>query len=223
MCLCTRVAIVALMSLLLPTSALAWGYGIYVEYLNADGWTKDDGTRVDLDNDGFAFGFEMDSSVALDRIFNYRLDAGIRYAEGEYDFPRDDDYDTIGIAAKNTFGFGLLRKKSVRLWVGPAIGIEINGRDADFTDHDAFEGRIGFGPELGVNFHTGKQVSIGLTAGYQYTWGFGTQTAEHYSDYYCSSSRYDCSDFPNFNSYEIREDIFSMKFSILLRTKGDAF
>jgi len=216
--------------LLLAGPARGWGFGGYLEYLHADGFTKDDGETVDLFNNGFALGFVMDTNVARDSLFNYRLNVGFRYATGQYDFERNDYYETRGFVLRNTFGFGVLRRERVRLWLGPAMDIELNDREANFTRHDAVEARIAFGPELGVNWHVSDRVSLGLTAGYHYTFGSGTQTKEDYDDEDTCPADEKAPpsicltlDLPDFNSYSIREHVVSVKLSVLFRTPGDVF
>ena len=217
-------------ALLAPAQATAVGFGGYLQYLHGDGYFRDDGESRDQYNNGFALGFAFDTNVAKDFLFNYRLTTGFRYATGENEFDRLDDYDTYGWVMEHSFGFRVWNDERMRVWAGPAFGWELDERDAEFTNHDAFEGRIGFGTDLGVNVHTGRRVSIGLRASYRYVFGLGTQTDEDFTD------DDDCPEddeaqptlcldlgLPNYNSYRIREHVVGVSLSIFFRTEGDVY
>jgi hypothetical protein len=138
--------------------AQANGYGVYFDYGNVFDAEVD---NFDYEEDQYGVGFSFDTNVATDRLFNYRLDAG--YQHVEQDFGSFGTADSDGLAIENTFGFGVLRRNDLRLWVGPGIRASF-----DFFDGtDSWDFGLGVGPTVGVNFHTGPNVSLGLSLGYQ--------------------------------------------------------
>lgn len=148
--------------------AHATGLGFYAEYGNVfDGKLENTVLGdVDYDEDHFGGGFSVDTNVAADRLFNYRLDVGYQHVEGDYGLYGKTDGD--GIVLDNAFGFGVLRNERVRVWLGPAVRFSFDFFDDVPVFDNVFKFGVGLGPEIGVNLHTGDLVSIGLTTGYQF-------------------------------------------------------
>lgn len=168
-----RTARSLLFSLMVPLlapapDALATGLGLYFEYGNVfDG--KLDHTiagDVDFDEDHFGGGFSVDTNVAQDRLFHYRLDVGYQHTDGSYGPFGSLNGD--GLVLHNAFGFGIVRNEHVRVWLGPAVRLSFDFFDDVPVFDDVFKFGVGLGPELGVNLHTGDLVSIGLSGGYQF-------------------------------------------------------
>lgn len=182
-------------------TALAGGYGFFLEYgrniaapgggiseeidyLNAEliyllgfGFPESDLLNL-LDRNEFAIGFSMDTNVAADRLFNYRLDFGFHRSMWVND---DDPLDRVlalalgrpsgssnGIMLNNVFGFGVLRTPAVRVWLGPAIRMNFDY----YGDGEAFDYQLGIGPQLGINFNMGSVFTIVLSSAYNYKWGW---------------------------------------------------
>jgi hypothetical protein len=159
-----RSVLVAILVLTSIQSAWAIGFGAYFEYGNVfDATLEDDGFDFDYDEDHFGAGLSVDTNVASDKLFNYRLDLG--YQRVEQDFHSGPGLDGDGLVLDNAFGFGVLRNENVRLWIGPGVRLSF-----DFFDSKGFDGfdfGIGAGPVIGLNIHTGDLVSLGVTGGYQ--------------------------------------------------------
>ncbi len=110
-----------LFTVLVPASAMAVGIGIYGElnrgYENYGGNLGGD-MKGSNDYTGGSGGIIIDTSVAKDRLFNYRF----RLGGGKTTLGKDT-YTDIGMV--HTFGVSpvRLRGDSVRFWFGPRIGI----------------------------------------------------------------------------------------------------
>jgi hypothetical protein len=72
-----------------------------------------------------------------------------------------------GFDMKHTFGFGIIRNSTLRLWAGPVIGLNFNAFLPDVGDNMYAVGG-GAGPAIGANFHLGENFSLGATFGYMY-------------------------------------------------------
>jgi len=112
------------------SSASALGLGVYYNQGWGDGEIEDDDWDSDYDwdyddDDGFNFKFDtesdyktrmigvmLDTNVARDSLFNYRLN--ISLDENEINFGRFKD-KLDGYVMDHTFGFGVLRNQNVRL------------------------------------------------------------------------------------------------------------
>ena len=66
--------------------------------------------------DTVGFEFVLDTAVARNTVFNYRLNLGYEKFES-----KDADLDMESIIVDNTFGFAAFRNKVVRLWLGPQV------------------------------------------------------------------------------------------------------
>jgi hypothetical protein len=179
-------------------TALAGGYGFFLEYgrniaapggdisaeldyLNAElinqfgfGFPESDVLDL-LDRNEFAIGFSMDTNVAADRLFNYRLDVGYHRSAWV-----DDLFATVsgfgssnGVMLNNVFGFGVLRTSAVRVWLGPAIRMNFDV----YPDAELFDYQLGVGPQLGINLNTGSVFTIVLSSAYNYKWGWFLDTS----------------------------------------------
>ena len=173
-----QVLVLSLMFILGISSASALGLGTYynlgwgdgeIEFDNDDDYYYHDDDKFDIDTDhrGRAIGFVLDTNVAKNALFNYRLNVAL----DTIDFGHGLELD--GCVMDHTFGFGVLRNKYVRLWIGPQINL------AYYEKHDFDLFGIGIGPAMGVNIHAGDFISFTVTSGYKYNFLFGS-----YDDYY---------------------------------------
>ncbi len=166
------------LSLLLtvPMVASAAGMGIYIpfniteneeiEYDNSTG-------TYDFEYEPSAgFGLAFDTNIGKDSLFNYRL--GLEYSQTKL-----DNIDGISLASGeeltkdkfnivNTFGFGVLRKEKVRLWVGPRINIQFeNGSySSSIATAEQSSVGVGLGLALGVNMNLSRVVSLAADLDY---------------------------------------------------------
>lgn len=154
---------VAAVLLCLSPAAFAGGFGPAFEY----GHTWGEFNDQDYEGDHAAVSFLYDSNVARDLLLNYRLQVGFLYG----DF--DDGSESYGVGIVNTLGFGVLRTRTTRLWVGPSLRIDVSDLDVDSAfghDPDITELEIGAGPQVGCNWHFNDRLSLTASFSYQYLW-----------------------------------------------------
>lgn len=168
------------------SSASALGLGAYYNTGWGDGEIEYDDTDITVDiepdHKTRAIGFVLDTNVAKDSVFNYRLNVSLDTIEFDSGFEAD------GYVMDHTFGFGVLRTQFVRLWIGPQINLAYYTDDYDhgynYYDDDDFDMfGFGVGPAIGVNFNPGDYVSFTVTSGYKYMLLFGSTGDEDYTGY----------------------------------------
>lgn len=131
----------------------------------------------------------LDSAVANDRVFNYRLNIGV-YNWSE-EFEDDSEFDLTGFMMSHDFGFGVFRNKYVRLWLGPEIRFAFGTGDEDENDgYDVEIVSFGVGPVLGLNLHFGPVVSLGLKSGYLFEGVAGNADGFDSIDFHGSDTMY---------------------------------
>jgi hypothetical protein len=95
-------------------------------------------------------GLIIDTNVAKDEIFNYRLELGYDWFNVSW-FPgssADYYFDTCSkLSSNHYFGFGIIRNQNIRFWVGPQI--EVSGLFGQ--GHNGIFGGVGFA--MGTNFN----------------------------------------------------------------------
>ncbi len=64
-------------------------------------------------------GIILDTNCAKDKLFNYRLKIGVEKVY--FMFKGDSDFYRFNLI--NTFGFGVLRRDNIRVWLGPLLGL----------------------------------------------------------------------------------------------------
>jgi hypothetical protein len=170
---------------------MAAGLGFYLTSGAGDGeYEFDDDTRpeydLDVDIQRSGFGFMLDSAVANDRVFNYQLNIGI-YNWSE-EFENNSDFDLSGLMMSHDFGFGVLRNRHVRLWLGPEIRLAYGTGDND--GYDVTITSIGAGPVLGANVHLGPVVSLGFKSGYLFESVFGNADGFESIDFYGGDTQF---------------------------------
>ncbi len=210
-----KIALFAFALLLPSVTAFAAGYGAYFEYARGREleYEWNDVKLPKIDEDSIGFGFAFDTAVAKDKLFNYRLNVGYQWIRhdypSEFGILQDHEIEMNGLTIDNTFGFGIVRNRVMRLWLGPAL--RLGFLFYDVADVDFFEFRLGIGPQLGVNFHLGDRVSLGITGGYQYVILAGTNdelidTNDTYDDAFTGS-----------------EHLIGVKATVFFRSAGDIF
>ncbi len=124
----------------------------------------------DADISKLGFGFVLDTAVAMDNLFNYRLNVG--YGKVNIDTKASgSDIEGKNYHLFNTFGFGVLRSELIRLWLGPQIGVGFIRGEYDSipssakNKYDTFYFSVGL--VTGINFNIGEFVTIGIDGGYR--------------------------------------------------------
>jgi len=163
------------LSLLLavPIMANAAGMGVYIP-LNLTETEK-----IDFDYSGTSefeykpsagLGIAFDTNIGKDRLFNYRF--GFEYSSAELDTVDGQTLPSTATKKKynfvNTFGFALLRNRSIRLWVGPRINIQFeNGvYDSGYEYFEQTSFGIGLAAAAGLNVNLGRTVSLAFDLDY---------------------------------------------------------
>lgn len=159
--------VVAVLLLLLAAPAYAAGIGLFVSGSDVDAEWDGDYSNLESDGQHRDFGFTVDSNLATDRLFNYRLEFG--RAEWEIDDFNNQglEADIDGLVMNHDFGFGGLIAPSVRLWFGPEFRVTlldgelegVNARDIDLFGY-------GFGGAIGLNVNLPGRLSLSGKAGY---------------------------------------------------------
>ncbi|HPV42531.1 MAG TPA: hypothetical protein PKX40_15235 [Spirochaetota bacterium] len=130
------------------TPAMAVGLGFYFHGEGNKTWE----TRRLWDYGyGLGGGFVLDTSVARNYVFNYRLNIDASYFGVRY------RGHGIRLNCTHTFGFGFIRTETLRVWMGPQILIGYNdvsrGLDANA------------GLALGMNVHLNSMLTLALDMG----------------------------------------------------------
>jgi len=150
--------------------ARALGMGLYVEGATGGATFSGNGNNDrDTDTDQhIGFGLNLDTAVAKDKLFNYRLKLGYESVDFGWDVGTvTAGWDCHSFVLDNTFGFAVLKRPVTRLWLGPQIRLASLNGTGKTSGNDLNGGGIGLGLVLGANFHVGPVVSLGLEAGYR--------------------------------------------------------
>ncbi|ALC16302.1 hypothetical protein DSOUD_1523 [Desulfuromonas soudanensis] len=157
----------ALLLLLLSSPVYAGGIGIFLSGGEVEAKWDGDITAVDSDGWHRDFGLTIDSNLATDRLFNYRMELG--RAEWEIDsFNKPGvDAELDGLVMTHTFGFGGLIAPPLRLWFGPELRFtridgELDGETA--RDIDLFG--YGLGAAVGLNYNLPGRLTLAAKSGF---------------------------------------------------------
>jgi hypothetical protein len=152
------------------TSAYAIGVGLNI---------KDTGNNIHAGRPSFLSLLQrlagtdliFDTAVAKNMLFNYRLniecDSTDTFREN---LSFNNSYNVNRFTCANTFGFGLFRTNSIRLWVGPQIAFcyEFKHKDNSISDVLLFNR---FGSVVGLNVHARDNITLCFETGLR--GGFG--------------------------------------------------
>lgn len=152
--------------------ALATGFGFYGTLGKGTLKFEDEWWAVNAHGDSregtgiIGTGMVIDSNVAQNQLFNYRLNLG--YEKLDIDFDQAGETDRLeSVVIDQDFGLALYKSDTTRIWFGPEQRI--------FFSHDEFG--LGIGPALGINLHTSPEASVALKLGFLFS-GFAA-----FSDY----------------------------------------
>ncbi len=194
-------------------SALAVGFGGYLETTSGTGTFDQFNEDVDVTKTGF--GFVMDSNVSKRSVFNYRLHVGFNDMSVE---PETADFDIDGnsISIDNAFGFGLVRTDDFRLWLGPEVHLEYATWDKSIAWKDDID-FIGFGlgVVLGANINLPGVVSICPELGFR----FQANESDTYEETYYNGSYYTTYT----EDYAYEETVVFARLSLLFRAGGGEY
>ena|SRR3990167_3691262 len=176
--------IITVLSLLIVFIGLsrvyAIGLGPYIESGSGSGnWetmTDDFDYSTSVDTSSFGFGFVLDTSPRDSKVFNYRLNIG--YEKHDIELPVGGTIELNGLSIDNTFGFSIVRKKNIRLWLGPQIRLGYYTGNEEYSSNYSADYTLfafGLGPVLGVNFGMGSVGVISISRGYRFLGYAGTE------------------------------------------------
>lgn len=224
--ICIFILCLGLLSVFLTSEAAAIGLGLYTSYGEGSAsWDIDwestfrnsrqisGSGSIESETEHSGIGFVMDTNVAKDRLFNYRLKLGY---EQYIDIPegggRRDEFE--GFIMSHAFGFGVLRTRLLRLWLGPQLEFfGYSGNPENNDDFDMFLIGMGIGPVIGLNINLGKVVTLAIDGGYNFRYYGGHGEQENSSVGYEEEYEED---------YEIREHGGYVGFALIFRI-GDRF
>ncbi len=160
----------ALLLIFYTSSSFAFGIGVTA---GRGSETWEDNSVVNYANEGNReisnFGVVMDTTVARNRLFNYRF--SLVKEDNDADPSAFDRINASGITMVHDFGFAAFRNRYVRLWLGPELRAAFYGDitpSKSIPGTDTSGGAVGFGlgAVVGVNVHMPKLVTFSFTAGY---------------------------------------------------------
>lgn len=180
---------------MISTNLFAFGMGGFFtisggnyDWSFTDGTYEESGDSGDLEDSDVGssvskkgFGLMLDTAIAADRVFNYRL----QFSYSSISIDMEDDMEDMDVEGKeiflyNTFGFGVVRTQDVRFWLGPQFGIGYISGEYDFSGSDYLDTNeftvAGFnlGAIAGLNIHVGEVVSLAVDAGFRSNFLVGT-------------------------------------------------
>jgi hypothetical protein len=194
---------------LAASAAQAAGFGAYFEYGRGIA-QQESGLGFDLDftENKYGVGLALDTAVAQNRLFNYRLNLGYQYSSREFDLGGlVGNADLNGFSLNQMFGFGVLRTRNLRLWLGPSLRLNFDFVDEDIPRANWLDLGMGVGIAAGLNLHTGSVGSAAFTLGYQYL--------------YVGEFVY--GDAVNTDVFNGGEHLISFNLSYFFRSRGDRF
>lgn len=146
----------------LPFSANATGYGFYTTANNSGNahWSSNGNSLYDTGYDRREFGIMLDTAVAKDKLYNYRLQ--VAHVAATY-----DGAEYTGSTFTNTFGFGIVRNTDMRIWIGPQIGYKSTNNKSSLSI-SGFE----YGAVVGLNYHISPTLSLTGESGVRYGYSF---------------------------------------------------
>lgn len=119
----------------------------------------------------------FDTAVAKDKLFNYRLNFECDTITTQKDFIFANlSYNTNRLTVANTFGFGFVRTKYLRVWAGPhiALSYEFKNRN-NFIFDSLLYNKIG--SVVGLNVNTGNDMTFAFEMGVRSGFGFDLKKA----------------------------------------------
>ena len=174
-----------LVLMLVSTQAMAVGIGLYGGLSKASNARVRDAELATPEESHMlaGLGFVLDTAVAKNQLFNYRLNIGFeKWNWGVDTLQGITTAEPLRLGIYNTFGFGIIRTKLIRFWLGPQLGLTIftepttdTGTFMDFFQLADNNGAFGstLGLATGVNINIGDKFTVSIDGGarrYSYTY-----------------------------------------------------
>ena len=170
----TTFAVAILSPVFGATPAQATGYGLYFDYALGPVDPDPNWVPVSYDTGRIGVGLAIDTAVAQDKLYNYRMNLGYEQVRDKFNGTTFSKFN--GGSFENIFGFGVYRSKLMRIWLGPALRLGVGVLDknsipgAGSVQGDMINLTAGGGISAGINLHTGDIGSAAFTIGYQYAY-----------------------------------------------------
>lgn len=176
-----RVGSLAIALLFAAGSANAMGFGAYFDY--GHNWGSFDSILAcsggscisqdineSWDRDNWSFGFLLDTAVAKDTLFNYRLNAGYQRTIEKLPNRGGAQQNLNGLMLRNIFGFGVVRTENMRFFLGPVLrlGFQFPDDQGYLSGADVYDIDAGGGLALGLNYHLGDSLTLTISPVYEY-------------------------------------------------------
>jgi len=155
--------IAALASLLWVSDLFAFGMG--AAFMNgSETWADDLDPFHNGDRDVSSFGLVLDTNIAKDSLFGYR----VTIATEDNEDTNGNSLDLDGMAFTHDFAFGVYRNSVVKVWLGPQLKFGFYGTTLNNSvlDEEGFAIGWGFGPVVGINIHLPKVVTFSASFAY---------------------------------------------------------
>lgn len=202
-------SLVFVLVLFVATPVYSVGFGLFVNGGKVEASWDGDFQNTDTKGEHLDVGFALDTNLATDRLFNYRMELGKAYWEVDSFNNQGVKSEVDGLVLNQDFGFGGRISDSIRLWLGPELRLTYLNGDLDGaapTDIDLFG--LGFGAAAGINFNFSSRLTLAAKAGYVMT------------NYYGNGPNWDGGSWQK-SDYTIDENLAYLGFSVFFRTKGD--
>ncbi len=199
------ISIALLWTLLLPAFAFGDGYGFYNwsrswPTISAPDFLKDlipvdiipeIAPEIEFDYDHFTAGYMYVRPTTPEDLIEYRFTCGFDVAVAKFKSSEPElagyqdlyteAFDAVGygLATKFSVGIGLVRTESLRIWIGPAIGVNLNYSMSKKIEKEILntplesEPRgitlsLGGGLEIGMNYKINSELSVDMSTGFHY-------------------------------------------------------
>ncbi len=189
-----------------PMALSAGGIGLYLPYSLGDTMdvtvSPDGGQEFDQTTKykpTLGLGLMYDNNLGKDKLLNYRL--GVEWMDRTVNTVSNgssstscsgSNCDMFRLQVVQTFGFGVLRTKMVRLWIGPRFNFGYNYQNNEnaLLTQTNINFEFGIAPAAGINLNFGRYFAIsadldyrfaGVGGGYTYDLNGGTSVTNTYS------------------------------------------
>jgi len=116
-------------------------------------------------------GLVLDTALASMDVFNFRLKVGCEQNR----LDREKELKIVRLHLDTIFGFGLVRSRNVRWWLGPLLGGRYTiGNNVGYTASIEYYGGDA-GIATGVNVNMGDHFTLGFELGFKYGLEWGSQ------------------------------------------------
>lgn len=191
------------------TSAHAFGMGFWVSTgEKTSDWTWNN-TRMSSNMEHNDMGITLDTNLAKEKLFNYRLEFGKAEVDITPFFDQGGNMEADGLVMNHAFGFGMQITPLLRFWFGPELRFTwVDGtlNNDPNVDLDLFG--FGVGATIGLNVNLPGPLTIGIKGGYSMM-------------NYAGEGQYDTGVGYSWRDYDIDQDLTYVTVMLMFRTSSD--